>query len=126
MKTISYTYMRDHLTEVLDELRQGEQITVTQRGKANLVLSSVLMGGKEISKGSKVHISNTNPILNRARESAKKRIAASMNKSAQTLGQKEVRTQDGVIIRSKRMSFEEAKERTKVRHAVVIKMLGDK
>lgn len=40
MKTISYTRMRDELADVLEALRNGEQITVTQRGRPNMVLNA--------------------------------------------------------------------------------------
>ena len=38
MEKYTYTNMRTELSDVLDKLRKGESITITQRGKEDLVL----------------------------------------------------------------------------------------
>ncbi|EFH6041544.1 type II toxin-antitoxin system Phd/YefM family antitoxin, partial [Escherichia coli] len=40
MKIITYTQMRSDLSATLDCLRSGESVTVTQRGKSDLVISA--------------------------------------------------------------------------------------
>ncbi|MGQ5288443.1 type II toxin-antitoxin system Phd/YefM family antitoxin [Pectobacterium actinidiae] len=40
MKTITYTQMRSDLSTTLELLRSGESVTVTQRGKPDLVISA--------------------------------------------------------------------------------------
>lgn len=40
MKIITYTQMRSDLSATLDCLRSGESVTVTQRGKPDLVISA--------------------------------------------------------------------------------------
>lgn len=42
MKKYTYTNMRTELSDILDKLRMGELITITQRGKEDLVLQGSL------------------------------------------------------------------------------------
>ena len=41
MQTISYTYMRNHLAEVMEKIAQGEEICFTRRGHEPLVIARV-------------------------------------------------------------------------------------
>ncbi len=128
MKIISYTHMREHLTEVLDALRNGEQITVTQRSKADLVLSSepVLtpvsresgVPGCKLTSGP-VKTRASTPVKNVTPQDKSTRDGQFM-----VAGKEGRRGKDPVS--GKGLSFSDAKERTKVRHAGVIKMLSDK
>lgn len=40
MKTITYTKMREELSDVLDAIRNGESITITQRGRPDITISA--------------------------------------------------------------------------------------
>lgn len=128
MKTISYTYMREHLTEILDALRLGEEITVTQRGKADLVLSALKPLNLEPveSVGKLYGLQDREPrksVFKGTRQDARERgQALGIEKGAW----KVVGSSSKGHASGKKMSFSEAKERTKSRHAGVIKMLGDK
>lgn len=128
MKTISYTYMREHLTEILDALRLGEEITVTQRGKADLVLSAL----KPLNLESVESVGKLYGLQDREpRKSAFKGTRQDVRERGQARGidkgvWKVVGSPSKGQASGKKMSFSEAKERTKSRHAGVIKMLGDK
>ncbi|MGA4365436.1 type II toxin-antitoxin system Phd/YefM family antitoxin [Pantoea ananatis] len=41
MKTITYTQMRSNLSDTLDLLRSGENVTITQRGKPDLIIHAL-------------------------------------------------------------------------------------
>lgn len=90
MKTISYSKMREELADVLDALRNGESITITQRGRPDITIAAA-----------------QEPRRYMGRES--KNIISMMFTST-----------------SKRVSFDEAKEKTKKKHAGIIKALEDK
>lgn len=90
MKKISYTKMREELADVLDALRNGESITVTQRGRPDITIAVAQEPRRYMGKLSSSYINM-------------------MNTSS-----------------SKRVSFNEAKEKTKKKHAGIIKALEDK
>lgn len=50
MKKITYTQMRSELSSILDDVRNGESIEVTQRGKPNLILKAI----SEVETGDKI------------------------------------------------------------------------
>lgn len=43
MKNVSYTMMRTELSAILDSLRNGENVTITQRGKPDVVISGTVL-----------------------------------------------------------------------------------
>lgn len=128
MKTISYTYMREHLTEVLDELRNGELITVTQRGKADIVLNSVCKTVlKPLPKADGWIAVSGSSIKPAIKEGMKAGATHQKSNDGRFMdASKELNSSGSNIVTKKGLSFKDAKERTKVRHAGVIKMLGDK
>lgn len=143
MKTISYTYMREHLTEVLDALRCGEEITVTQRGKVDVILNANLNvipspmvvvehARKTLTPGeSSGSFKGSRRDVDSLRSAAARGITDSLKKPRTPAADIEwtVLKDRGVHYQKSSqngLSFSEAKERTKKRHAGVIKMLGDK
>ncbi|MFQ3396158.1 hypothetical protein P9477_22155 [Enterobacter mori] len=130
MKEISYTYMREHLTEVLEGLRMGEQYLVTQRGKSDLVLSAAASNSAAQTPPAGEWMRVPNP----AKELKPVRAGhAGMSKAHQSgymagIGKSQTKTRDNFrkTTNSKGLSFSEAKARTQSRHAGIIKILGDK
>lgn len=41
MKTVSYTNMRDHLAEIMEEVAQGEEVCFTRKGHEPFVFKKV-------------------------------------------------------------------------------------
>ncbi|WP_213991766.1 hypothetical protein [Sodalis sp. dw_96] len=134
MKSITYTYMREHLTEILDELRNGVDFIVTQRGKPDLnlqgsqiaglpetgygIYSSAPRGGGWVKTGEGASVRST--------PSAHGTVLVSKSGSTRrdsSSGHYEKRQASS---QPKKLSFGEAKTRTQKRHAGVIKILGDK
>ncbi|AIA69274.1 hypothetical protein ECA0254 [Pectobacterium atrosepticum SCRI1043] len=134
MKSITYTYMREHLTEVLDELRNGVDFIVTQRGKPDLklqgnqsasfpeanagVYSSTPRGGIRVKTGEEVSVFST--------PSAHGTVFVSKSGSIRRDSSSEHYEKRQTVSQPKKLSFVEAKTRTQKRHAGVIKILGDK
>ncbi|WP_185957642.1 type II toxin-antitoxin system Phd/YefM family antitoxin [Citrobacter amalonaticus] len=133
MKKITYTHMREHLTEVLEALRNGESFTVTQRGKPDLILQgrSVIETGYIPIRSAHMSVPpiRESGLTNRAKELGKHRghnihreegggTVVRMSRDSNSLPK--------ATSSKKGLTFSEAKERTKARHAGVIKMLGDK
>lgn len=106
MKVISYTQMRNDLSEILDALRAGEAIVITQRGKPDLMLN-----GEVIEKEDPFGEIMSPPTL--ADESGDKHTRVISITYA-----------DGNNVVSR--NFREALKRTKWKHAKTIKALGDK
>ncbi len=108
MKTISYTKMRDELADVLEALRGGEPVTITQRGKADIVISA--QTGVGVSPPAQPDWRKSNTEIKNANETkAIVKTGNSLTKRAQKL-----------------LSFQEAKSRTQSKHASIIKALEDK
>ncbi|AOR60611.1 type II toxin-antitoxin system Phd/YefM family antitoxin [Pectobacterium parmentieri] len=134
MKSITYTYMREHLTEVLDELRNGVDFIVTQRGKPDIKLqgnqisdfpeestgaySSAPRGSSRVKTGEEVSVfpapSTHGTVFVSKSGSTRRGSSAEHYEKRQT------------VSLPKKLSFVEAKTRTQKRHAGVIKILGDK
>ncbi len=108
MKTISYTKMREELADVLDMLRNGEDITITQRGRPDITLSATRATPspgcwveKRTSSASRGKGEHYNALT--------KQLAGSVLKQSTV-----------------KVSFQEAKNKTKIKHAGIIKALEDK
>ncbi|GKW11288.1 type II toxin-antitoxin system Phd/YefM family antitoxin [Pectobacterium punjabense] len=131
MKSITYTYMREHLTEVLDELRNGVDFIVTQRGKPDLELQgNQIAGFPEESAGaysstprgsSRVKTGEEVPVFPTPRT-----LFVSTSGSTRRGSSTEHYEKRQTVSQPKKLSFVEAKTRTQKRHAGVIKILGDK
>ncbi|MBU9866799.1 type II toxin-antitoxin system Phd/YefM family antitoxin [Rahnella aceris] len=110
MKTISYTKMRDELADVLDMLRNGESITVTQRGRPDIVLAA---RAAPVAKGEWYTVGE---VVERNRHGMVERIT--------TIGRETVSLE---MVQSKnKISFDEARAKTAKKHAKIIKALEDK
>ncbi|CAI2532397.1 Antitoxin of toxin-antitoxin stability system [Serratia ficaria] len=107
MKTISYTKMREELADVLDMLRNGDDITITQRGRPDITISANKPAPSITWIGTKI-TSTPREASEHQREITKKLAASILNQSAT------------------KVSFQEAKNKTKIKHAGIIKALEDK
>jgi len=108
MKTISYTKMRDELADVLEALRGGEPVTITQRGKADIIISAQI--GKSIYPSEQ-------PAWKKSNTENKSGIGY------EKIRQKNTNSGKGLGLG---LTFEEAKSRTQSKHAGIIKALEDK
>ncbi|MEI9743090.1 type II toxin-antitoxin system prevent-host-death family antitoxin [Enterobacter ludwigii] len=113
MRKVSYTQMRAELSDILDAIRNGETVVVTQRGRPDTVLN-----------GSLVHETtnfNSSPVESREHRS---------EYLVQTIEGKwyemRPRGQINPVRRSKKSSFSEALNKTQLKHARIIKALEDK
>ncbi|CAI1938622.1 type II toxin-antitoxin system Phd/YefM family antitoxin [Serratia plymuthica] len=75
MKEITYTRFRADLSQVLDEIRDGETFVVTQRGKEPIVLGQ---GNK------KLPVSNVNTLDNKALKAAIRNTVSAMSTNTVT------------------------------------------
>lgn len=75
MKEITYTRLRADLSQVLDEIRDGETFVVTQRGKEPIVLGQ---GNK------KLPTSNVNTLDNKALKAAIRNTVSAMSTNTVT------------------------------------------
>lgn len=41
MQTVSYTYMREHLCEIMEKIANGEQICFTRKGQVPFIIAKV-------------------------------------------------------------------------------------
>lgn len=115
MRKVSYTQMRAELSDILDAIRNGETVVVTQRGRPDTVLNGSLgvTTGKPFADYSPFVV-HKEPI-NKGQE----------YRSVYLLGP------DGEHIAIKplsdvRISFKEALHKTQQKHAKIIKALEDK
>lgn len=110
MKTISYTKMRDELADVLDMLRNGEDITVTQRGRPDIIL---MAKAAPVPKGEW-----------RAVGEPVERVRNGITERVTTLRRERV-----LEVKGKNrgyITFDEARLKTASKHAKIIKALEDK
>ncbi|EFJ7595025.1 type II toxin-antitoxin system prevent-host-death family antitoxin [Escherichia coli] len=107
MRKVSYTQMRAELSDILDAIRNGETIVVTQRGRPDTVLNGSLNIEHEHPRR---HYSGYTVVEG----GGKKRVFGSNNKL-------ELKSGDIVHI-----SFGEALAKTQKKHAKIIKALEDK
>lgn len=113
MRKVSYTQMRAELSNILDAIRNGETVVVTQRGRPDTVLNgSVDFERKHLfSEGGKYTVE-----LGRKPSGEAYYVAKKPNG--------EVITQ--ICTDVARISFREALSKTQQKHAKIIKALEDK
>lgn len=98
MRKVSYTQMRAELSDILDAIRNGETVVVTQRGRPDTVLNGSLVkeaGNERVSYVSRLITPRGETIYPQAGKYFK-------------------------------ISFDEALSKTKIKHAKIIKALEDK
>ncbi|WP_190320703.1 type II toxin-antitoxin system Phd/YefM family antitoxin [Enterobacter bugandensis] len=115
MRKVSYTQMRAELSDILDAIRNGETVVVTQRGRPDTVLNGSLSVDHELPAADYSHF-----IIHKEPE-CKTRKATSVYR----IGSK------GELIEMKplnelKISFREALNKTQKKHAKIIKALEDK
>lgn len=100
MKKVSYTQMRAELSDILDALRNGEEVVVTQRGRPDTVLKATVN-------------------MQMQEEEATYFFAPFI-----TVKGKKISPKNGGVFKIK--TFDEALSRTKSKHSKIIKALEDK
>lgn len=115
MRKVSYTQMRAELSDILDAIRNGETVVVTQRGRPDTVLNGSL------------NVEHEQPIADYSRFVVHKEPihTGKVASSYYRIGP------DGELIEMKpmsdvRISFREALHKTQQKHAKIIKALEDK
>ncbi|MES3574247.1 hypothetical protein CIW69_01455 [Enterobacter cloacae] len=113
MRKVSYTQMRAELSDILDAIRNGETVVVTQRGRPDTVLNGSLVNESANFKPS--------PVESRGhrREYVEPTTQGKWHEVR-------VRGQATAIGRSRKSSFSEALNKTQLKHARIIKALEDK
>lgn len=107
MRKVSYTQMRAELSDILDAIRNGETVVVTQRGRPDTVLNGSLNIEHESPRR---HYSGYKVVEG----SAKTRVFGSDSK---------LDLKSGDIVH---ISFRDALAKTQKKHAKIIKALEDK
>lgn len=146
MKTITYTQMRSDLSATLELLRSGEDVTVTQRGKPDLLLkaevvNTTIVEGEILPAGISERIELANKA---AKASLSETLLASMtpqmkegmmNAAKQLdnlLASDEARkmmlklANSAIALQGVSESFVKALQHTQIKHADIIKKLEDK
>lgn len=146
MKTITYTQMRSDLSATLELLRAGESVTVTQRGKPDLVINAKVVS-EPVTRSEIVPVNNTTEIL-RASKAANESLGRALmsNLSPQMreglvnvtkqldnlLASDEARkammklANSAIALQGVSESFARALQHTQTKHADIIKKLEDK
>ncbi|QUG51172.1 type II toxin-antitoxin system Phd/YefM family antitoxin [Enterobacter cloacae] len=137
MKIITYTQMRSDLSATLDCLRSGESVTVTQRGKPDLVISAKsvdeIASADEVKTPAKTidtHLaqliaSNLSPQITEGVMKLTKQLDALLqsDEARQTMMKA---ANAAVALQGVSESFIKALQHTQTRHAEIIKKLEDK
>ena len=137
MKIITYTQMRSDLSATLDCLRSGESVTVTQRGKPDLVISAKsvdeIASADEVKTSAKTidtHLaqliaSNLSPQITEGVMKLTKHLDALLqsDEARQTMMKA---TNAAVALQGVSESFIKALQHTQTKHADIIKKLEDK
>ncbi|EFC9755712.1 type II toxin-antitoxin system Phd/YefM family antitoxin [Escherichia coli] len=137
MKIITYTQMRSDLSATLDCLRSGESVTVTQRGKSDLVISAKsvdeIASADEVKTSAKTidtHLaqliaSNLSPQITEGVMKLTKQLDALLqsDEARQTMMKA---TNAAVALQGVSESFIKALQHTQTKHADIIKKLEDK
>ncbi|HHA2019262.1 TPA: type II toxin-antitoxin system Phd/YefM family antitoxin [Enterobacter kobei] len=137
MKIITYTQMRSDLSATLDCLRSGESVTVTQRGKPDLVISAKsadeiasVDAVKTSAKTIDTHLaqliaSNLSPQITEGVMKLTKQLDALLqsDEARQTMMRA---ANAAVALQGVSESFIKALQHTQTKHAEIIKKLEDK
>ncbi|HHN9945742.1 TPA: type II toxin-antitoxin system Phd/YefM family antitoxin [Escherichia coli] len=137
MKIITYTQMRSDLSATLDCLRSGESVTVTQRGKPDLVISAKsvdeIASADEVKTSAKTidtHLaqliaSNLSPQITEGVMKLTKQLDALLqsDEARQTMMKA---ANAAVALQGVSESFIKALQHTQTKHAEIIKKLEDK
>ncbi|MHA0988992.1 type II toxin-antitoxin system Phd/YefM family antitoxin [Enterobacter ludwigii] len=121
MRKVSYTQMRAELSDILDAIRNGETIIVTQRGRPDTVLNGALAGSENFSprdSSPHQHVPHIKTYL--VEGHLKDGSLHHSNTSAHLTGK---RLSSMTLVKS---SFSEALKKTQKKHAKIIKALEDK
>lgn len=137
MKIITYTQMRSDLSATLDCLRSGESVTVTQRGKPDLVISAKsvdeIASADEVKTSAKTidtHLaqliaSNLSPQITEGVMKLTKQLDALLqsDEARQTMMKA---ANAAFALQGVSESFIKALQHTQTKHADIIKKLEDK
>ena len=137
MKTITYTQMRSDLSTTLEDLRSGEIIIVTQRGKPDLVISAKVADQSQKTIHSLI-VNNTldaylgNYIASTMSPQAKEGAMKIAKQLEDLLKSEEARkalvkvADTARVLHGVSESFAKALQHTQSKHAEIIKKLEDK
>lgn len=123
MRKVSYTQMRAELSDILDAIRNGETVVVTQRGRPDTYLNGStkdepkkpILFHKRDSAG-RAH--SGQPFIEVSRNSAGQVMYVSKAPNGEILSK--------VITKGEKVSFSDALSKTQKKHAKIIKALEDK
>ncbi|RTP97284.1 type II toxin-antitoxin system prevent-host-death family antitoxin [Enterobacter sp. WCHEn045836] len=116
MRKVSYTQMRAELSDILDALRNGEIVVVTQRGRPDTVLNGSLTN--------EMPSENSPPAFSRTHRTG----YVVHTKDGQTVEVRMVK-ENGEVVGSRKLfksTFRDALHKTQQKHAKIIKALEDK
>jgi antitoxin Phd len=122
MRKVSYTQMRAELSDILDAIRNGDTIVVTQRGRPDTILKG------SVNQESTVSLNPWRPAAE-SQQSDSVHVDVVRNSHGQT--KYVTKTANGqvineIIISDSRVSFNDALKKTQLKHAKIIKALEDK
>ncbi|HED1243933.1 TPA: type II toxin-antitoxin system prevent-host-death family antitoxin [Enterobacter bugandensis] len=121
MRKVSYTQMRAELSDILDAIRNGETVVVTQRGRPDTVLSGALAGSENVlprESSLQQHVPHIKTYL--VEGHLKDGSLYHSNTSAHFTRN---RLDSMTLVKT---SFSEALKKTQKKHAKIIKALEDK
>ncbi|QCR38757.1 type II toxin-antitoxin system Phd/YefM family antitoxin [Nissabacter sp. SGAir0207] len=125
MKNISYTRMRDELADVLEALRNGEQIIVTQRGKPDILLSARAAGGVGVLGFMNKSDDRADIYAGNATTWDPMGLPKHLTESVKKV-EDLAHPHRSILPPGRSLSFDEAIEKTRKKHAKIIKALEDK
>lgn len=117
MRKITYTQMRAELSDILDAVRNGDTIVVTQRGRPDTVLNATLI--QPHPKGSNSSALKHWVADDRIAEIMKPKINWGNESSA-------LDEMPSISETFGKPTFQEALQKTQLKHAKIIKALEDK
>ncbi|WP_311753506.1 type II toxin-antitoxin system Phd/YefM family antitoxin [Proteus columbae] len=155
MKKVTYTQMRSELSNILDDIRSGEGVIVTQRGKPDLLIKAEIVDEHQNYTEVKLHNNTVSIPLENIMSTDTIKTLAQIGEAVKKLqpspevmeGIQRVAKQFNSMVKSeefKRFSsqindieyhlenstsmdqFKKALEHTKIKHAHIIKSLEDK
>lgn len=138
MKNVSYTQMRTELSTILDTLRKGGSVTITQRGKPDVVISGAIPSSCEQRCTGEYagDVPAITPYTRRAERPSDKLLSPDAISHIRRIGDdvKAIRSaqdfsdtpEDIQCVTDKRTDFQKALDKTKIKHADIIRALEDK
>ncbi|BEN05096.1 type II toxin-antitoxin system prevent-host-death family antitoxin [Serratia bockelmannii] len=128
MKTVTYTQMRSELSDILELLREGKSITVTQRGKPDIVVRGSCEANEAnptVGTMSKIPEFRVSPEISEGIKEMSKQLNNVLNSSG-TREAIAMAAKMALKLNSLPEEFAKALSHTQSKHAEIIKKLEDK